>query len=37
MLLSREKSQVLIVDVQDKLLGAISGANQVVDHLRASR
>ena len=31
MLLSREKSQVLIVDVQDKLLGAISGANRVVD------
>ncbi|HML91698.1 isochorismatase family protein [Methyloceanibacter sp.] len=31
MLLSREKSQVLIVDVQDKLLSAISGADRVVD------
>jgi len=31
MLLSREKSQVLIVDVQDKLLNAISGKDRVVD------
>jgi nicotinamidase-related amidase len=31
MLLSREKSQVLIVDVQDKLLSAISGKDRVVD------
>lgn len=31
MLLSREKSQILIVDVQDKLLSAISGAEKVVD------
>lgn len=31
MLLSREKSQVLIVDVQDKLLSAVSGADRVID------
>jgi nicotinamidase-related amidase len=31
MLLSREKSQVLIVVVQDKLLSAISGKDRVVD------
>jgi nicotinamidase-related amidase len=31
MLLSRDKSQVLIVDVQDKLLNAISGKDRVVD------
>jgi nicotinamidase-related amidase len=31
MLLSREKSQVLIVDVQDKLLSAIAGKDRVVD------
>lgn len=31
MLLSRDKSQLLIVDVQDKLLGAISGKDRVVD------
>ena len=31
MLLSREKSQVLIVDVQDKLLKAINGADRVID------
>ncbi|HBF61313.1 MAG TPA: hydrolase, partial [Methyloceanibacter sp.] len=31
MLLSRDKSQVLIVDVQDKLLNAISGADRVID------
>ncbi|ODS01030.1 hypothetical protein AUC71_03295 [Methyloceanibacter marginalis] len=31
MLLSRDKSQVLIVDVQDKLLSAISGKDRVVD------
>lgn len=31
MLLSREKSQVLIIDVQDKLLKAISGKDRVVD------
>ncbi|BAQ18031.1 isochorismatase [Methyloceanibacter caenitepidi] len=31
MLLSREKSQVLIVDVQDKLLNAIKGADRVID------
>ncbi|MFW2392479.1 MAG: hydrolase [Methyloceanibacter sp.] len=31
MLLAREKSQLLIVDVQDKLLSAISGKDRVVD------
>ena len=31
MLLSREKSQVLIVDVQDRLLNAINGADRVID------
>ncbi|MEM7399684.1 MAG: isochorismatase family protein [Pseudomonadota bacterium] len=31
MLLSREKSQVLIVDVQDRLLTAIHGADRVID------
>lgn len=31
MLLSRDKSQVLIVDVQDKLLNAISGADRIID------
>jgi len=31
MLLSRDKSQVLIIDVQDKLLSAISGKDRVVD------
>jgi hypothetical protein len=31
MLISRDKSQLLIVDVQDKLLGAISGKDRVVD------
>lgn len=31
MLLSRDKSQLLIVDVQDKLLGAISGKDRVID------
>jgi len=31
MLLSHDKSQVLIIDVQDKLLSAISGKDRVVD------
>jgi len=31
MLLAREKSQLLIIDVQDKLLSAISGKDRVVD------
>lgn len=31
MLLSRDKSQVLIIDVQEKLLSAISGKDRVVD------
>jgi nicotinamidase-related amidase len=31
MLLSRDKSQLLVVDVQDKLLSAISGKDRVVD------
>lgn len=31
MLLSRDKSQVLIVDVQEKLLTAISGKDRIVD------
>jgi nicotinamidase-related amidase len=31
MLLSRDKSQLLIVDVQEKLLSAISGKDRVVD------
>lgn len=31
MLLSREKSQILIVDVQDKLLDAIPGKDRVID------
>jgi nicotinamidase-related amidase len=31
MLLARDKSQLLIVDVQQKLLGAISGKDKVVD------
>jgi nicotinamidase-related amidase len=31
MLLARDKSQLLIVDVQDKLLGAISGKERVVN------
>jgi len=31
MLLSRDKSQLLIVDVQDKLLRAISGRDRVID------
>jgi nicotinamidase-related amidase len=41
MLLSRDKSQLLIVDVQEKLLGAISGKDRVVEHcvrlVRAAR
>jgi nicotinamidase-related amidase len=41
MLLAREKSQLLIVDVQDKLLDAISGKDRVVDRcirlVRAAR
>jgi len=41
MLLARDKSQLLIVDVQDKLLGAISGKDRVVDRcirlVRAAR
>ena len=41
MLLSREKSQLLIVDVQDKLLDAISGKDRVVERcvrlVRAAR
>ena len=41
MLLTRDKSQLLIVDVQDKLLGAISGKDRVVDRcirlVRAAR
>jgi nicotinamidase-related amidase len=31
MLLARDKSQLLIIDVQDKLLGAISGKDRVVE------
>lgn len=31
MLLARDKSQLLIIDVQDKLLSAISGKDRVVD------
>jgi nicotinamidase-related amidase len=31
MLLARDKSQLLIVDVQDKLIGAISGKKAVVE------
>ena len=31
MLISRDKSQLLIVDVQDKLIGAISGKDRVVE------
>ena len=31
MLLSRDKSQLLIVDVQEKLLSTISGKNRVID------
>ena len=41
MLLARDKSQLLIVDVQDKLLGAISGKDRVIDRcvrlVRAAR
>ena len=41
MLISRDKSQLLIVDVQDKLLGAISGKDRVVERcvrlVRAAR
>ena len=41
MLLTRDKSQLLLVDVQDKLLGAISGKDRVVDRcirlVRAAR
>jgi nicotinamidase-related amidase len=41
MLISRDKSQLLIIDVQDKLLGAISGKDRVVDRcvslVRAAR
>jgi nicotinamidase-related amidase len=41
MLLARDKSQLLIVDVQDKLLSAISGKDRVVDRcvrlVRAAR
>ena len=41
MLLTREKSQLLIVDVQDKLLDAISGKDRVVERcvrlVRAAR
>src|SRR5688572_19403501 len=41
MLIARDKSQLLIVDVQDKLLGAISGKDRVVDRcvrlVRAAR
>ena len=31
MLLARDKSQLLIVDVQQKLVGAISGKDKVVE------
>jgi nicotinamidase-related amidase len=31
MLLARDKSQLLIIDVQDKLLAAVSGADRVLD------
>ena len=41
MLIARDKSQLLIVDVQDKLLGAIAGKDRVVDRcvrlVRAAR
>src|SRR3990170_5012325 len=41
MLITREKSQLLIVDVQDKLLDAISGKDRVVERcvrlVRAAR
>jgi hypothetical protein len=41
MLIARDKSQLLIVDVQDKLLAAISGKDRVVDRcvrlVRAAR
>lgn len=41
MLISRDKSQLLIVDVQDKLIGAISGKDRVVERcvrlVRAAR
>jgi len=41
MLLARDKSQLLIVDVQEKLLGAISGKDRVVERcvrlVRAAR
>lgn len=41
MLLSRDRSQLLIIDVQDKLLSAISGKDRVVDRcvilVRAAR
>ena len=41
MLLSRDKSQLLIVDVQDKLLDAMSGKDRVVERcvrlVRAAR
>ncbi len=41
MLLDRDKSQLLIIDVQDKLLGAIAGKDRVVDRcirlVRAAR
>jgi nicotinamidase-related amidase len=41
MLIARDKSQLLIVDVQDKLLGAISGKDRVVERcirlVRAAR
>jgi isochorismate hydrolase len=41
MLLTRDKSQLLIIDVQDKLLDAISGKDRVVDRcvrlVRAAR
>jgi nicotinamidase-related amidase len=41
MLLSRDKSQLLIIDVQDKLLSVISGKDRVVDRcvrlVRAAR
>ncbi|MGD9502881.1 MAG: isochorismatase family protein [Methyloceanibacter sp.] len=41
MLLARDKSQLLIVDVQERLLGAVSGKNRVVERcvrlVRAAR
>lgn len=41
MLLNREKSQLLVIDIQDKLLAAVSGKDRVVERsarlLRAAR